>query len=64
MKVTKERLMQIINEELDEARSGDKEEYITAALTALQNLLVEMPEKGAEINVIIASVRALGGLVP
>jgi len=56
--------MQIINEELDEARSGDKEEYITAALTALQNLLVEMPEKGAEINVIIASVRRLGGLAP
>ena len=96
MKLTKKRLMQIINEELDEARIaemddargaeiarqqsmddlamqsgdwyGDKEEPvdqdIIAALGALQRLLPKMTEKGDEINTIIASVRALGGLAP
>ena len=75
MKLTKKRLMQIINEELDEARIAEMDDLamqndqtvdqdITAALGALQRLLPKMTEKGAEINAIIASVRALGGLAP
>ena len=88
MKLTKKRLMQIINEELDDARGaeiarqqsmdalamqsgdwyGDKEEPddqdITAALGALQRLITKMPERAREIEAIIVSVRALGGLAP
>ena len=78
MKLSKKRLMQIINEELDDARgaemddlamqSGDGEEPddqdVTAALGALQRLMMKMPERGREIEAIIVSVRKLGGLAP